>query len=239
LNNNYYETLDKNFEQALNLYETNYTHDELIELLKTGNIVQKQISALRLESINSSYDANIVIDNLTGQDGKIREAVSLKLVEFMSNNTTLKYFKNKEFYGVFLDAVTDINANICRNVICAIVNLKSEPNFVSIFCPKLVELTYKLLDIVEKFNSKDGKYKVNKELFKLYWCLETIYEFWDVINFEDLKNILYRAKNIQEYTIREKVGKILARDFDNVELQSIKKELTTDSNYYVRRTVEK
>ena len=82
MNSSYYETLDENFAQALKLYETEYSHDELIRLLQNGNIVQKQIAALRLDGINSKSDADILISNLTGQDGKIREAVSLKLNEF-------------------------------------------------------------------------------------------------------------------------------------------------------------
>ena len=79
MNNSYYETLDENFTQALKLYEQDYSHEELIKLLESGNIVQKQIAALRLEGINSDSDADILISNLTGQDGKIREAVSLRL----------------------------------------------------------------------------------------------------------------------------------------------------------------
>jgi hypothetical protein len=227
--------LDENFEQALNLYESEFSHEELLSLLESGNIVQKQISALRLESVNSTKDAKILIDNLTGQDGKIREAVSLRLVEFMSDDKMLPFFKSLEFYDVFLDAITDINANICRNVINAVVNLKSEKSFVENFCPKLVLLAQNLLDIVEKFNSQDGKYKVNKELFKLYWCLETMYEFWDVIEFQNLKSILLRAKNLKEYTIREKVAKILTRGFEDRDLLLAQKELEQDENYYVRR----
>ena len=93
MNNSYYETLDENFNQALNLYETNHTHSELLEFLKNGNIVQKQIAALKLETINSKEDAQILVSNLVGQDGKIREAVSLRLNEFMSNPEILPFFE--------------------------------------------------------------------------------------------------------------------------------------------------
>ena len=95
MNNCYYETLDENFEQALNLCETSYTHSELLEFLKSGNIVQKQIAALKLETINSIEDAQILVSDLVGQDGKIREAVSLRLNEFMSNPKLLPFFWNK------------------------------------------------------------------------------------------------------------------------------------------------
>lgn len=235
MNSSYYETLDENFAQALKLYEGTYTHSELLNFLKDGNIVQKQIAALRLHSINSKEDADILVSNLTGQDGKIREAVSLRLKEFMSDEKYLPYFKNLTNYKIFLDAVIDINANICRNVICAIKNLKSDIEFCNLFCPQLVNLTFDLLDKIEKFDFQEGKYKVNKEVFKLYWCLETVYEFWDKIDFEKLKNIILRAKNIQEYTIREKAAKILSRSFEDNDLILAQQELQNDTNYYVRR----
>ncbi len=235
LNNSYYETLDENFKQALNLCENNYSHSELLEFLQSGNIVQKQLSALKLETINSQKEAQILVSNLVGQDGKIREAVSLRLNEFMSNPKTLVYFETPENYQIFLAAIIDINGNICRNVIGAISHLKNNANFCNQFCQELVILTKDLLGKIEKDDFFEGKYKVNKEVFKLYWCLETIYVFWDKINFEDLKEIILRTKDIQEYTIREKAAKILTRNFSDPKLLKAKEALKNDSNYYVRR----
>lgn len=235
LNNSYYETLDENFKQALNLCENNYSHSELLEFLQSGNIVQKQLSALKLETINSQNEAQILVSNLVGQDGKIREAVSLRLNEFMSNPKTLVYFETPENYQIFLAAIIDINGNICRNVIGAISHLKDNENFCNQFCQELVILTKDLLAKIEKDDFFEGKYKVNKEVFKLYWCLETIYVFWDKIKFEDLKEIILRTKDIQEYTIREKAAKILTRNFSDPELLKAKEVLKNDSNYYVRR----
>ena len=235
LNNSYYETLDENFKQALNLCENNYSNSELLEFLKSGNIVQKQLSALKLETINSQKEAQILVSNLVGQDGKIREAVSLRLNEFMSNPKTLEYFETPENYQIFLAAIIDINGNICRNVIGAISHLKNNANFCNQFCQELVILTKDLLGKIEKDDFFEGKYKVNKEVFKLYWCLETIYVFWDKIKFEDLKEIILRTKDIQEYTIREKAAKILTRNFSDPELLKAKEALKNDSNYYVRR----
>ena len=235
LNNSYYETLDENFKQALNLCENEYSHSELLGFLQSGNIVQKQLSALKLETINSQNEAQILVSNLVGQDGKIREAVSLRLNEFMSNPKTLVYFETPENYQIFLAAIIDINGNICRNVIGAISHLKDNENFCNQFCQELVILTKDLLAKIEKDDFFEGKYKVNKEVFKLYWCLETIYVFWDKIKFEDLKEIILRTKDIQEYTIREKAAKILTRNFSDPELLKAKEVLKNDSNYYVRR----
>ncbi len=235
MNNTYYETLDKNFNEALELINKPLRHNEIIELLKKGNIPEKQSAALKLDTIQSKADAEVLINNLTGQDGKIREVVSMRINEFMSNPQLLIYFENIKSYDVFLDAIIDINANICRNIISAVSNLKDNNDFSTYFCEKLTCKTLNLLDIIKNFNFQDGKYKVNKEVFKLYWCLETIYQFADKINFYNLKKIILTAKNINEYTIREKTAKILTKDFNDLELQNVRIELKNDKNYYVRR----
>lgn len=225
----------KNFNTALNLYENNYSHKDLIGMLKNGNTVQKQISALKLERITSEEDAQVLISNLTGQDGKIREAVAFKLKEFMSNPEDLKYFSSIETYDTFVNAIIDINGNICRNVISAICNLKDNETFCRHFCSKLTQLTLELAAKVSEFKLQDGKYKVNKEVFKLYWCLETLYKFYDKVDMPILKSILLKTKSINDYTIREKTAKILTNNFKDDELIKIREELQKDKNYYVRR----
>ena len=236
MNNGYYENSEENFKQALKFYECEYSRKELFELLRNGNIAQKQIAALKLENITSKDEAHILVSNLTGQDGKIREAVSMKLSEFMNNEKFLPYFQVPENYPLFLEAVTDINGNICRNIINAVKNLKNNQEFCKYFCNALADLTLKLVDAVEKtVFCGDGNYKVNKQAFKLYWCLETIYEFYDKTDFSKLKEIIKRASKIGEYTIREKTAKILTHEFEDTELQEIKKSLQKDTNYYVRR----
>lgn len=235
MNSCYYETLEKNFKEALTLCEKEFTHGELMAMLQNGNIPQKQISALKLTEITSADDAEILLSNLTGQDGKIREAVSIKLDEFMNNPQTAGFFQNFKNYDIFLDAVVDINANICRNVISAITSLKNNPDFTTYFCAKLTEMIFDLLEKIENFNERDGKYTVNKQLFKLYWCLECIFVFYEKFDTETLKSILKRTKSVQEYTIREKTAKILTHTTQDPDLLQIRAELKQDSNYYVKK----
>ncbi len=231
----YYNTVDENFEKAINLYEKNLEYDDLISLLESEKVVDKQIAVLRLNTIKSEKDAQILVSNLTGQDGKVREAVSFKLNEFMADNELVKYFQNPANFETFFNATLDINGNICRNTISAISNIKNNHDFAISFCKILVETIYKLLDNIEKFDLQEGKYKVNKEIFKLYWCLEDMYEFIDFININDVKSILSRTKCINEYTIREKTAKILTKNFSDNVLLKIKEELKQDKNYYVKR----
>ena len=65
--------------------------------------------------------------------------------------------------------------------------------------------------------------------------METVYEFWDKIDYASLKQIILRSKGVNEYTIREKAAKILSYGFDDVELDCARKELQNDENYYVSR----
>ena len=238
MNNTYYKNLDENFEKAVNLVERDFSHEELISMLGNGNIPEKQIAALRLEKLNSEKDAEILIKNLIGQDGKIREAVSLKIKEFVFNKDYEKYLLSldKDFLSdYFLAAIIDINGNICRNIIDVLVCLKSSEGFVQKFCAKLIKLIYELFDKIKEFDFKDGKYKVNKEVFKLYWCLEALNIYYDKISVGELKEILKISKGIDEYTIREKTAKILANNITDSELLNYRDELKQDRNYYVRR----
>ena len=235
MDTNSLETLKKkyneDFNTALKMYENNHSHQDLINFLKNGSIVEKQIATLKLEKLDSQEDSHIFINNLTGCDGKIREAVSFRLPEFVKKNPSFFI----EYTDIFLDAIIDINGNICRNTICAINYLKNEKVFCRDFCKKLAKYTLKLAKYVKTFNLQDGKYKVNKEVFKLYWYLETIYNFFDFMNNDDLVLIISETKDIIDYTIREKTAKILSKTGEDEFFLKIREKLRNDSNYYVRR----
>ena len=215
------------------MYEEEFSYIDLIGMLKSGDATQRQISALRLSKLKSACDAQVFASNLIGQDGKVREAVSFKLKQFVGE--TPQYFLSENIYKIFLNAVIDINGNVCRNVISAVSGLKYDLGFVDYFCQNIFELVMPIIKFVEKFDIQDGKYKVNKEVFKLYWYLEAIYEFAEYMPIDYLKEVLSRTRNINEYTIREKTAKILTKNFTDVELLKIKSQLKNDHNYYVRK----
>ncbi len=222
---------NQDFNTALNIYENEYSHEYLINLLKNGSVVEKQTATLKLDKVFSQEEAYIFVSNLTGCDGKIREAVSFRLQEFIPQNPEL--YTN--FQDTFIEAVIDINGNICRNTISAISVLKNYPQFYKDFCTKLVEKTNEIIKKVQQFDFQEGKYKINKEVFKLYWYLETIFEFKQHIDINQLKSILANSSKIEEYTIREKTAKILSLINEDEDLLKIKKKLKNDANYYVRR----
>ena len=51
---------NEDFNTALNIYENSYSHDYLIELLKNGSVVEKQVATLKIDKINNKKEAEIL-----------------------------------------------------------------------------------------------------------------------------------------------------------------------------------
>ncbi len=231
MNTGFYKDLDTNFEQACILCEKEFTHAELIELLKTGNIPQKQIAALELNEVNSLEEAEILISNLTGCDGKIREAVALKIYQLLKKCEEYRTLFAKLSAETFANATIDINANICRLVVDSVCLLKSNPSFAQKYTQFIINYTVQALDELDSFIFRDKKYVINKQLFKLYWCLESLKNFYEFAKKDVILQILHRSAVQSEYTVREKAAQLAILSDEFKDIQNC---LKTDENYYVR-----
>lgn len=232
MNTGFYKDLETNFSCALEMSERDFTHEELLELLKEGNIPQRQIAAMKLDYISDNSEANILIGNLTGCDGKIREAVALRINQFLnSDKTYIKIFS--KYPETFADGTIDINGNICRLVVDSAAILKSDKEFSDKYIAKILVFIQEAFEGLDKIVFRDKKYTVNKLLFKLYWSLEGLKVFEDSIKDEVLLNILSRASKEKEYTIREKAAQILVLRNNSI-FNELKTSLINDDNYYVR-----
>ncbi len=229
MNNGFYKDLDTNFEIAYELAEKNFSHSELINMLNCGNIPQKQIAALKLDTLLNKEDAKILFSNLTGCDGKIREAVALKINQLLRNKNCAFDFFN--FPEILADATIDINGNICRLCVENATFLKDFTNFSELYTKKIIKFSYEALQELDNFIFKDKKYIINKQLFKLYWCLEAIKYFYNYIENSVLEEILTKSSLQTEYTIREKVAEILNISGKFPDLYN---NLQKDENYYVK-----
>ena len=236
MNTGFYNDINTNFEQACFMSEYNYTHEELINMLKSGNIPEKQIAALRLENINSLEEGHVLLDNLIDCDGKIREAVALKINQLLNNNSNNFKYLNKP--DVFAKATIDINSNICRLIIDTVSIIISEQSFSEIYINQILKYIDETFVALDKIIYKDKKYTINKQLFKLYWCLESMKLFADSIDKDILLNILERASLEKEYTIREKVAQIINKPEIAEFTATIRKRLIEDNNYYVREALK-
>lgn len=233
MGSNYEETLDKNFDKALELCSNDYSYDELIEFLKNGNIPEKQFAAIEIRELKSLEDAQIFISNLINCDGKIREAVAQKFSEFVGVNDYKKYFAN--FPLIFAQATIDINANISRMVIDGLTQMKDYTEFAQIYAAQLVKYTDEAFDGLSKIVFRDKKYTINKQLFKLYWCLEGLNSYYKYVEPEKLASILENSLLQNEYTVREKVALILNNSDLKQKYPSLVEKLSTDENYYVKQ----
>lgn len=223
------KSLDENFDFACELSEKEFTHQELLKMLEVGNIAERQIAALKFDKVENDVDALALMNNLTGCDGKIREAVALRINQLLTSNIEARAFFNYPL--VFADATIDINANICRLVVDSAKLLKADAEFSKIYLERILEFTQQAFEELDKFIFRDKKYVINKQLFKLYWCLETLQNYYMEIDNTKLKQILEQGAAQSEYTIREKVAQIvrLAGGFED-----LKNKLEQDENYYVR-----
>ena len=210
-------SLDENFDLACELSEKVFTHNELLEMLNNGNIAERQIAALKFDKVVNNADALALMNNLTGCDGKIREAVALRINQFVILNPESRIFFN--FPLVFADATIDINANICRLVVDSAKLLKENPDFTQIYIQMILKFIQEAFDELDKFIFRDKKYVINKQLFKLYWCLETLQNFYMDVEKSKLEAILIKGAEQSEYTIREKVAQVvkLADSFPELE----------------------
>ena len=222
-------SLDENFDLACELSEKDFTHEELLQMLNNGNIAERQIAALKFDKVENDVDALALMNNLTGCDGKIREAIALRINQIITLDSNSREYFN--FPLVFADATIDINANICRLVVDSAKLLKTDEDFTKIYVQRILKFTEEAFDALDKFIFRDKKYVINKQLFKLYWCLETLQNFYMDVDKNKLEEILTKGAEQNEYTIREKVAQIVQI---SGEFASLKEKLQFDDNYYVR-----
>ena len=233
MSSNYEETLDKNFDKALELCSNTYSYDELIEFLKVGNIPEKQFSAIELSELNSEADAKTFISNLINCDGKIREAIAHKFFEFSKTKKYQEYFS--KFPLIFAQATIDINANVSRMIIDGLCAMHEYKEFGIQYANKLVEYINESFDGLSKIVFRDKKYTINKQIFKLYWCLEGLNKYYNYIDETKLDNILKNSVKQNEYTIREKVAQLLSNPDLATKHPDIVEQLKNDENYYVKQ----
>lgn len=221
------------FNNAVELFEREFSHADLVNLLQNGNVVEKQFATLNLKDLNNENEAHLLISHLVGVDGKIREAVAFKLVEFIKVKPEL--FLSVENFDYFVNGTIDIDGNVCRKVIEASIYLKYSEEFSKYYAEGLNNIIETALDEISKFTFRDKKYKINKQIFKIYWCLEAIKYFYEFLPSDKLKNILAECSKLSEYTVREKCAEIIKHlDLDE-ELSRIMYLLEHDENYYVRK----
>ena len=227
---------ESTIEKAYDISLKNFSKEDIMRILTTEEDEQKIIPVINIESIDSAKEAEIVLDNLVGKDGRVREAVSYILSELPESS---KYMEDKKSKTIIINALLDINPNVVRNMISFI---EQSGNFKESLSPLIIKKTEEVIENLSKFLRNEGKFKENKEksqknhaknklTFNLYWLLSSI-SVLDVNNIKNLENILTKASNFLDYTIREKTALILSK-MEKPPSELLQK-LKQDKNIYVK-----
>lgn len=226
--------LDKEiFEKACSLCEKDFSHEEILQTLANGNDVEKQITILKIKQLKSNEEAELLISHLTGHDGPIREVCAIKLNELITKKEC-PLIDNKQFYPTFADAICDVNPNISRTIIDFLPILNMQHYMLEL-------LINKIETIFQRIENPDLEQKnfLTVRLFNLYWCLEAIGTLiHNLENFDSkikLLNFLEKAVKFNNYTIDEKVARILVSSTYKNSNNNIIEELKSSQNFYVRR----
>ncbi len=224
----------KEIENAALLCEKDYTRDDIFCVLRFDSVsnpeidIEKQICILKLDTILTQEEADLLAFHQTGQHGLIREACSQKINEFMKNPLCLKFFQTKEISLILLKAVNDINPNICRTIIEVLPFIEDKDYFLH----NLYERFEEVFEELEKLKRSNW---YTKKLFNLYWCLEALAVLQAPVN-ERLEAVLERCSRFRDYTIREKTAMVISLlQQSSPVIESIKEILKNDENFYVKR----
>ena len=213
-------------QQAYELLEKDFSEKDLQDMLKNGDDIEKQVCLIKLNSVNSKEDAENLAGLLTGQHGPIREICSAKINNFLKEEQMRKFFAGEKMREICLNALNDIIPTVARNILEVIKYLpETEKTYA-----KLTDRILALRNYTEDEKALSN-HEIIKKTFKLYWYLETLVEFSEnFVNDEKIKKIIEDTYQHEDYTIREKIAKILSKTSG---FEEYKNALKNDENPYV------
>jgi hypothetical protein len=212
--------------KAFSLIESNFSREDIFNILKCDDDIKKQVALIQLEELKSSNETDILVSVLTGQHGPVREICSAKINHFLKEEKNRKFFKGEKMQEIFLNALNDIIPTVARNILEVIKFLPEADEI-------LQKLMNRIIDLDNYVEDKNllSKHEIIKKNFKLYWYLEALSEFAPKYSkYDNFCKIVERTYSHEDYTIREKVAKLLSltEGFDEY-----KRALKQDTNPYV------
>lgn len=206
--------------------ECEFPRDEIFAALSGEDDIKKQIALIKLDGVKSVGEAKMLTSVLTGQHGPVREICSFRINEFLKDENEREYFCGADLREIFLNALNDIIPTVARNILEVIKFLPEQ----EIVQEALLDRILALDDYVED-ETLLSNHEIIKKTFKLYWYLETLAEFAKEVEYrEKFAKVIEKSYNHEDYTIREKVSKILSKVNDFAEYKNM---LKNDTNPYV------
>ena len=212
--------------KAYNLFERDYSKSEIFDVLSGDDDIEKQVCLIKLEAVESGEDAQKLISVLTGQHGPVREICSSKINDFLKKAESREFFKGENVREICLNSLNDIIPTVARNILEVIKFLPEKETVCDCLLDRIVDLQNYTDD-----ETLISNHEIIKKTFKLYWYLEALAEFADILQenekFLEIIKIVY---NHEDYTIREKVSKLLSKLQG---FEEYKDYLKNDENPYV------
>lgn len=206
--------------------ECEFPRDEIFAALSGDDDIKKQIALIKLDGVKSVDEAKMLTSVLTGQHGPVREICSFRINEFLKDENEREYFCGADLREIFLNALNDIIPTVARNILEVIKFLPEQ----EVVQEALLDRILTLDDYVED-ETLLSNHEIIKKTFKLYWYLETLAEFAKDVEYrEKFAKVIEKSYNHEDYTIREKVSKILSKVNDFAEYKDM---LKNDTNPYV------
>lgn len=213
--------------KAFDLLNKDISGAGIFSALKTDDDILKQVCLLKLNKVSDNNEAELLVSVLTGQHGPVREICSAKINQFMKCDDFRGYFSGNIIRQTVLNALNDIIPTVARNI----------TEVIKFFPEKDILIEELLLRIVDVINTDEDKiesmsnHEIIKKTFKLYWYLEALAEFTGECE-QDIKfrYIIEKTYLNEDYTIREKVAKILS---ETTHFSSFIDTLKSDANPYV------
>ena len=228
-----YENNMQNLNHAIDCIGVKYTHEDLINELLSDDDIKKQLCIIEIKEINSQKEADLLVYNLTGKSGPVREAASFKILELIKRTDYKHYFQTENIINTIVKGITDINPTVSRNMVDAVIFID---NFEFLINRIIVEIKQTLASMEDI--KQNHSYKANKKNFNLYWNLEALSNLSDKININnDIVNIIKIVSNSNDYTIREKAAKFICTVQNSI-FNDIAEILKNDVNIYVRKHFE-
>ena len=206
--------------------ECEFPRVEIFAALSGDDDIKKQIALIKLDGVKSVDEAKMLTSVLTGQHGPVREICSFRINDFLKDENEREYFCGADLREIFLNALNDIIPTVARNILEVLKFLPEQ----EIVQEALLDRILTLDDYVED-ETLLSNHEIIKKTFKLYWYLETLAEFAKEVEYrEKFAKVIEKSYNHEDYTIREKVSKILSKVNDFAEYKDM---LKNDTNPYV------
>ena len=225
-----YENNIKMLNCAIECCNETFTHDDLIRELSLDNDIKKQFCIIEIKELKSQSEADLLVNNLTGQSGPVREITSYKILELIQNKDFNKFFQSSQILNTFTKGITDINPTVSRNMIEIIRFVENSQSLIKNIINEINKTLCSMEDI-----KQNRSYVANKKNFNLYWNLEALSILANKITVnDDIVEIIKTTYKSNDYTIREKTAKlisVLKSDCFNDIIETLK----NDDNIYVKK----